>query len=163
VNVAKRRPAIHLARQLFDDGYDYSQFDVSPIDVATCLGDRSEYCGNIFRLSFVERFYVCLSCVDKDTVYVKSGAKRPEWTLFAKITQHMETVLFREKFSDWPDYSRVIRSSKKSDDKETGEHDTTCVSLIIIIYIMLIQFTVKYTLNIETLSVDRLVDRNKRV
>ncbi|XP_060877352.1 supervillin isoform X3 [Metopolophium dirhodum] len=104
VNVAKRRPAIHLARQLFDDGYDYSQFDVSPIDVATCLGDRN-----------------------KDTVYVKSGAKRPEWTLFAKITQHMETVLFREKFLDWPDYSRVIRSSKKSDDKETGEHDTTCI------------------------------------
>ncbi|XP_026814531.1 supervillin isoform X1 [Rhopalosiphum maidis] len=105
VNIAKRRPAIQLARQLYDDGYDYSQFDVSPIDVATCLGDRN-----------------------KDTVYVKSGAKRPEWTLFAKITQHMETVLFREKFADWPDYSRVIRSSKKSDDKETGEHDTTCIN-----------------------------------
>lgn len=46
VNVAKRKPAIHLARQLFDDGYDYSQFDISPIDVATCLGDRSEYSDN---------------------------------------------------------------------------------------------------------------------
>lgn len=43
VNITKRKPAIHLARQLFDDGYDYSQYDVSPIDVAMCLGDRSEY------------------------------------------------------------------------------------------------------------------------
>lgn len=43
VNITKRKPAIRLARQLFDDGYDYSQYDVSPIDVAMCLGDRSEY------------------------------------------------------------------------------------------------------------------------
>lgn len=43
VNIDKRRPAIRLARQLFDDGYDYSQYDVSPIDVAMCLGDRSKY------------------------------------------------------------------------------------------------------------------------
>lgn len=66
--------------------------------------------------------------LDKDTVYVKSGTKRPEWTLFAKITQHMETVLFREKFADWPDYSRVIRLSKKNDDKEKNSEHDTCVS-----------------------------------
>jgi len=59
---------------------------------------------------------------------MKSGAKRPEWTLFAKITQHMETVLFREKFADWPDYSRLIKLSKKSDDKD-NEKKETCVSL----------------------------------
>lgn len=47
MNVAKRKPAIRLARLLFDDGYDYSQYDVSPIDVATCLGDRSEYHDNV--------------------------------------------------------------------------------------------------------------------
>ncbi|VVC37081.1 ADF-H/Gelsolin-like domain,Villin/Gelsolin,Villin headpiece,Gelsolin-like [Cinara cedri] len=104
VNINKRKPALNLARQLFDDGYDYSQYDVSPIDVAMCLGNRN-----------------------KDTVYVKSGAKRPEWALFSKITQHMETVLFREKFADWPDYSRVIKLSKKNDNKENvenGESDT---------------------------------------
>ncbi|XP_050421245.1 supervillin isoform X2 [Adelges cooleyi] len=104
VNVTKRRPAIRLARQLFDDSYDYSQYDISPIDVATCLGDRN-----------------------KDSVYVKAGKKRPEWTLFAKLTQHMETILFREKFVDWPDYSRVIKLSKKKDDKENSKQDDKCI------------------------------------
>lgn len=42
VNITKRKPAVRLARQLFDDSYDYSQYDVSPIDVASCLGDRSK-------------------------------------------------------------------------------------------------------------------------
>lgn len=48
VHVTKRKPAIRLARQLFDDGYDYSQYDVNPIEVAMCLGDRSEYPATLF-------------------------------------------------------------------------------------------------------------------
>lgn len=34
---------------------------------------------------------------------------RPNWTLFAKVNQHMEPVLFREKFLDWPDDAKLIR------------------------------------------------------
>ena len=33
---------------------------------------------------------------------------RPEWTVLGRITSNMETILFREKFTDWPDKSRVI-------------------------------------------------------
>lgn len=65
--------------------------------------------------------------LDKDSVCVKSGKKRPDWTLLAKITQHMETILFREKFADWPDYSRVIKLSKKNDEKEKRKQEK-CVS-----------------------------------
>ncbi|KAL1451981.1 hypothetical protein WDU94_006302 [Cyamophila willieti] len=45
---------------------------------------------------------------------------RPGWCLLAKITQHMESCLFREKFADWPDFSRVIRLRE-----ENGSHSKT--------------------------------------
>ena len=35
-----------------------------------------------------------------------SGENRPDWHLFGRINQNMETVLFREKFLSWPDKSR---------------------------------------------------------
>ena len=34
---------------------------------------------------------------------------RPEWGLAGKVTQHMETTLFKEKFLDWPDATKTIR------------------------------------------------------
>ena len=43
------------------------------------------------------------------------GSSRPSWCLLGKITHHMETVLFREKFQDWPDAAAVIRV--KEEDK----------------------------------------------
>lgn len=58
--------------------------------------------------------------------------------MFAKLTQHMETILFREKFVDWPDYSRVIKLSKKKDDKENSKQDDKCVSQTVSMYLYII-------------------------
>ena len=36
--------------------------------------------------------------------------ERPDWTILGRINSCMETILFREKFTDWPDKSRLIGS-----------------------------------------------------
>lgn len=90
-DVEEKKLALKLAKEMWDEGYNYSECTVCPINVASLLGNRPEN-----NLPF-------------------KATSRPEWGLFAKITQHAETILFKEKFLDWPDYSRVIKV--KPDDK----------------------------------------------
>lgn len=87
----EKKLALQLAKQLWNEGYNYTECEICPLNIAAILGER-------------------------DNVEInKTADKRPDWALFAKITQHRETVLFKEKFLDWPDFSRVIRV--RSDDK----------------------------------------------
>ena len=40
---------------------------------------------------------------------VESVKARPAWTLFAQLHEKAETILFREKFLDWPDPTKIIK------------------------------------------------------
>ncbi|XP_031843852.1 supervillin isoform X2 [Nomia melanderi] len=85
-SVDKKKIATNLATEMWKEGYDYSECAVCPINAASMLGRRT------------------VSQMDS-----KSAKVRPKWCLFAKLTQHVETILFREKFLDWPNASGIIR------------------------------------------------------
>ncbi|XP_048859113.1 supervillin isoform X3 [Brienomyrus brachyistius] len=67
-----RKLALQLGRQMWGGGYDYSNCRVNPLDPLNCSpGSR------------------------------RQGVGRPPWALFGLLTEHHETVLFKEKFLDW--------------------------------------------------------------
>lgn len=88
----EKKKALRLAQELWDEGFDYSECAVCPITLASALGSRNE----------------------NET---SNKGERPEWTVFAKVTQHAETILFKEKFLDWPDDSRVIKVKNSPSEK----------------------------------------------
>jgi supervillin len=91
VPFAQRKLAIRLARELWDRGYDYTDCDINPVcPLKTC-----------------ENGGLPLKC-----------AERPAWCMFAKVNDNMETILFKEKFIDWPDSSRLIKVKDNDDDKK---------------------------------------------
>ncbi|XP_059468894.1 supervillin isoform X2 [Neocloeon triangulifer] len=49
-----------------------------------------------------------------------SAKLRPEWAILGKLSQHMETALFREKFLDWPEFSRIIKVKSKGGTEVDG-------------------------------------------
>lgn len=95
--ISEKKLALNLAKEMWNEGYNYTDCGVCPLNIANILGRRGE----------------------SKSVELKSE-NRPSWALFAKLTQHRETILFREKFLDWPDFTRIIKL--KSIDKSSEGH-----------------------------------------
>lgn len=85
-----KRAALRLTHELFASAPpDYAACAVSPVHWSRRAGDRSS----------AERH-------DADDPDYCDDAGTPAWCLLARVTQNGETVLFREKFIDWPEFER---------------------------------------------------------
>ncbi|XP_022243845.1 supervillin-like isoform X3 [Limulus polyphemus] len=87
----QRSVSVRLAKELWDQGFNYSECDINPLHP------------------------------EPDEKVLMKGNQRPSWALFTKISQHMEPVLFREKFFDWPDTSRLIKVKGQDSDETKTE------------------------------------------
>lgn len=76
----EKRAAMRLAQEYYETAPQYEVCDLNPITFPQYAGHR-HIVGDM----------------------KKGTSSRPDWCILARINQHMETVLFQEKFLDWPE------------------------------------------------------------
>ncbi|XP_067938256.1 supervillin-like [Watersipora subatra] len=82
-SMEQRKSGLRLAKMLFQSGYDYSECDINPMSPL-----HLPEAGGL----------------------PKKANTRPDWAICGKVTANMETILFKEKFYDWPEKSRLIQT-----------------------------------------------------
>ena len=82
-----KKVAVMLAEELFAAPFDYKMCHVNPLDFSALCGHRKEKATGRF-----------------------CGIKRPEFALLGRVNQNMETILFRQKFTDWPDIKIKVKN-----------------------------------------------------
>lgn len=96
-----KKVAMMLAEELFDGGFDYKMCHLNPLDFSGLCGHRKDL-----------------------ATARKCGVKRPDFALLGRVNQNMETILFRQKFTDWPDIKiRVKNGTPHVDCNEIAQID----------------------------------------
>ncbi|XP_048866246.1 supervillin-like isoform X4 [Brienomyrus brachyistius] len=89
VTLAQRKVAFQLAKHLWNGTFDYTNCDINPLDPSGC-----------------------------NALIPRKGQGRPDWAVFGRLTEHNETILFKEKFLDWKESKKP---AQQNDNEQVSE------------------------------------------